>query len=304
VTTSVDPGVGVPTVGPPATPAHERKTAKLFPLLRTLFAYRRAKVLGVVLVVVSLLGIVGSMFAPYDPNEQDLRNGFASPSGAHWLGTDFLGRDLFSLLLYGIKLTMLAGFQAVLVGVAIGVPLGLFAGYTQGRFAAVANSLSDTLLSMPPLIFALAVIGIWGPGLTNAMIAIGILTSPRLFRVSRAAASHVSGMTYIESAKSIGCSTPRIMMRHILTNSLGPILVQVTFALGLAMVTEASLSFLGLGAQPPDSSLGSMVKDGFVRIRDSAWPMIPPSIMIAVIVYVATSLGDAMQDAFAKGGEK
>jgi peptide/nickel transport system permease protein len=199
---------------------------------------------------------------------------------------------------------MQAGFGAVALAVLLGVPIGLFAGYVRGSFAAITNGVSDVLLCMPPLILAMAIIGIRGPGLTNAMIAIGVLLAPRLFRVSRATAQQVTEMTYIEAARSVGCSTRRVVFRHVLTNSLGPILVQVTFSLGIAIVAEASLSFLGLGVQPPNSSLGSMVQDAFAHISDGSGSLFPPAIMIVVLVYVVSALGDSMQDAFVRGGER
>jgi peptide/nickel transport system permease protein len=263
-----------------------------------------ARVLAVVLGALILLAFIGPIVAPYGSNQQDIASRLQGPGGSHWLGADYLGRDTFSLLLYGTRLTMQAGFGAVALAVLLGVPIGLFAGYRRGSFGAVTNTVSDVLLSMPPLIFAMAVIGIRGPGLTNAMIAIGILLAPRLFRVARATSQQVTEMTYIEAARSLGCSTRRIIVRHVLTNSLGPILVQVTFSLGIAIVAEASLSFLGLGVQPPAISLGSMVQDAFSHISDGSGTLFPPAILIVVLVYVVSALGDSMQDAFVRGGER
>jgi peptide/nickel transport system permease protein len=156
------------------------------------------------------------------------------------------------------------------------------------------------LLALPPLILAMAIVGILGPGLTNAMIAVGITLTPRFLRVARAAAISVREETYVEAARATGCSSTRILFRHALPNSAGPLLVQVTFALGLVVIAEASLSFLGLGARPPTASWGSMVRDAYDNIYDSKFQLLAPSIMIVLTILAFSILGDALRDALGR----
>jgi peptide/nickel transport system permease protein len=239
---------------------------------------------------------------PYGTSEQDLFHRLQGPSADHWLGTDSFGRDTLTLLFYGLRLSLLAGLVATSVAVVLGVPIGMLAGYSGGVFHAIANTVSDVLLSIPPIIFALAVIGILGPSLTNAMIAVGILLAPRFFRIARATTQSISQETFIEASRSVGCSTLRLLGRHVLPNSAPPLVVQFTFGFAFAIVVEASLSFLGLGAQPPDTSLGTMVSDAFKHVSQATWPIWPAAVLIALLVYVVSALGDAMQDSLQTGG--
>jgi peptide/nickel transport system permease protein len=190
--------------------------------------------------------------------------------------------------------------QAIGLAILLGIPAGLLVGFVGRWMDTVFTWISDVLLTLPPLILALAIVAILGTGLTNAMIAVGIVFSPRFFRVARAAAISVRNETYIEASRALGCSTVRILGRHVLPNSSGPLLVQVTFALGLVVVAEASLAFLGLGVSPPGASWGGMVRDAFDNVYDSTFPLYAPSVMIVLTILASAVLGDALRDALGR----
>jgi peptide/nickel transport system permease protein len=268
--------------------------------LRRLFRNRAAIVALGFLAVLIVVAVLSPWIMPYDPAQQNLLDRLQGPSSEHWLGTDSLGRDNVSRLIEGTRVTLLATLQAIGLAIVVGIPAGLLAGFVGRWVDAALNRIADVLLAIPPLIFALAIVGILGPGLTNAMIAVGIVFVPRFFRVARAAALTVRNETYVEATRAMGCSTSRILFRHVLPNSSGPLLVQVTFALGLVVTAEASLSFLGLGATPPTASWGSMVRDAFNNIYDSTFPLIAPSLMIVLTILAFSVLGDALRDALGR----
>jgi peptide/nickel transport system permease protein len=246
------------------------------------------------------IAIASPFIMPRDPARQSLLEALQGPSRDHWLGTDGLGRDNLSRLIEGTRVTLWAALQAITLAIVLGIPTGLVAGYTGRKIDAALNRVADVLLALPPLILALAIVGILGPGLTNAMIAIGVIMAPRFFRLARAAATSVRSETYIEATRAMGCSQSRILFRHVLPNSSGPILVQLTFALGSAVTAEASLSFLGLGAKPPTASWGSMVRDGFTHVFDTRFQLVAPSLMIFLTILAFTVLGDALRDALGR----
>lgn len=255
--------------------------------------------LGFIALVV-MVAVLAPVIMPYDPTQQDLFQRLQGPSQEHWLGTDSLGRDNLSRLIEGTRVTLVAITQATLLGIALGIPLGLVAGFVGRYVDGVLNWISDVLLSLPPLILALAVVGILGPGLSNAMIAIGIIFAPRFFRVARASALSIRNETYIEATRAMGCSPARILFRHVLPNASGPLLVQATFALGVAITAEASLSFLGLGATPPTASWGSMIRDGFNYIYQARFQMVPPAVMVVLTILAFSVVGDALRDALGR----
>jgi peptide/nickel transport system permease protein len=265
--------------------------------MRQLRRNRSAMAAVVFLAVVTSAALLAPLLAPADPAAQDLVGQLQGPSAAHLLGTDNFGRDVFSRLLYGAQVTLVALVQALVVAVLAGIPLGLLAGFLGGPVDAVLGRVSDALLSLPPLILALAIVGILGPGMTNVMLAIGIVLAPPLFRLARGAAQSVSSETYIEACRALGFSPWRIMCRHVLPNASSPLLVQVTFSAGVVIVAEASLSFLGLGIQPPEASWGTMLRDAFDAIYDSPWFMTAPAAMIVLTVLSFAVLGDGLRDA-------
>jgi peptide/nickel transport system permease protein len=260
------------------------------------FAANRLAVVGLLFIVLLVLfAVFPAVFAPADPNEQDLLNKLDRSVGV--LGTDEFGRDLLSRLIYGARISLIAGVIAVGVAAGIGIPLGIIAGYLGRGTDAVLSRVSEALQSVPALIFALTVISVLGPGLVNAMIAVGIVTIPRFFRVARAAALDVSGNTYIEASRALGCSSSRIMFRHVLPNTLAPLVVQIALTLGGAVTAEASLSFLGLGVRPPTASWGAMLADGATNVNRAPYLVYGPGIAIVLTVLAFMYVGDGLRQA-------
>jgi peptide/nickel transport system permease protein len=268
--------------------------------LRRLARNRAAMVSLAFIAVIVAIAVFAPLIVPKDPARQSLLDRLQGPSGDHWLGTDSLGRDNLSRLIEGTRTTLWAAVQAIVLGVMLGIPAGLFAGFVGGRIDEVLSRIADVLLALPGLILALAIIGILGPGLSNAMIAIGIVFSPSMFRVARGAALSVRNETYVEATRAVGCSMKRILFRHVLPNASGPLLVRVTFAFGLVVTAEASLSFLGLGARPPTASWGSMVRDAFNNVYETKFPLLAPSVMIVLTILAFSMLGDALRDALGR----
>jgi peptide/nickel transport system permease protein len=243
--------------------------------------------------------VFAPLVAPHDPNAQNLRESLQGPSWAHLLGTDGKGRDVLSRIIFAARVALMAPLLAVGVGVLLGVPTGLFAGITRGRTDAVLGRLADTLLSIPPIVMAIAIIAILGPGLRNAMLAIGLVYAPGLFRIVRGAALNVSGELFIDSARSIGCSWPRLLWSHVLPNVVGPLLVQISLLMGFSLLAEASLSFLGLGVQIPTASWGTMLRTAYDEKFNAPYAVIPPGVVLSLTILAFNVLGDSLRDAIA-----
>ncbi len=252
------------------------------------------------LAFVVVIAVLAPLLASHDPNSQDLRAVLQSPSSDHWLGTDDVGRDVLSRLLYASRVSLLAALLAVSVALVLGLVPGLVAGYARGWIDSVVMRVADALMAFPPLILAVALVGVLGPGLTNAMIAVGIVFSPRFLRVLRGAALSVREETYIEAARGLGCSPTKVLLRHVLPNVLSPLIVQVSFAAGTAMLAEASLSFLGLGVQPPDASWGAMLGRAYRFYDQAPWVVVFPGVAIALTVLAFNLLGDALRDSLGR----
>ncbi|MGY6253563.1 ABC transporter permease [Paraburkholderia caledonica] len=264
----------------------------------TRFMRNRAAVFGAFLVT---LIVIMALFAPwlthYDPVQASFMTVRQAPSAAHWFGTDELGRDVLSRLLYGARASLLAGVVSVGIAVVLGVPLGLIAGYF-GRFVdGVISRIADALLSIPFLILAIALSAFLGPSLTNAMAAIGISAMPRFIRLTRGQAISVKAEEYVEGARAIGLDHARIMLRYILPNVLPPIIVQASLTVASAIIAEASLSFLGLGQLPPAPSWGSMLNTAKDFVSQAPWMSIFPGIAIFLAVLGFNLLGDGLRDA-------
>ena len=251
-------------------------------------------------VLLILAAVFAPLIAPHDPLEQELRNSFAGLSRDHPLGADRLGRDTLSRLIFGARFSLLAAGQAVAVAVVLGVPVGILAGYIRGWFDAVASTIADAVLSIPAIVLALAIIGMLKPNLTNAMIAIGVVYAPRLFRVVRGAALAVREETFVEAARASGVGTFTIARTHVLPNVLSPLVVQVSLALGFAVLAEAGLSFLGLGVQPPDASWGVMLGQSTSQLEDHPELVLAPGIAIMLTVLAFNVLGDGLNDSIGR----
>jgi ABC-type dipeptide/oligopeptide/nickel transport system permease subunit len=253
-----------------------------------------------VLVVICGFALAAPILASHDPDAQNLRNALQGPSSDHWLGTDEVGRDVFTRLLYAARVSLFAAVQAVGVGVVLGVAPGVFAGYVGGRIDAVIMRITDVMLAFPPIILAIAVVGVLGPNLTNAMFSIGLIFAPRFLRLMRSTVMQVREETYVEASRSIGTSTFDILRRRVIPNSISPLIVQLSLAAGTAMIAEATLSFLGLGVQPPQASWGSMIGRAVRHLDRAPFLVIWPGLAIAVTVLALNLVGDGLRDSFGR----
>lgn len=270
---------------------------------RFLRRFRRQR-LAVVALIVVILMVLLAIFAPWltprDPNKGDLMNALQTPPHGSGLGTDHLGRDQLSRLIMSSRVSVQAAFQSVAIGVLIGVPMGLVAGYFGRWIDRLFSRINDAILAFPPLILAVAVVAVLGRSLTNAMIAIGIVFAPRFFRLTRAEVLSIREETYIEAARSIGTPTRKILTRHVLPNALPSLIVQASLSAGFAMLAEASLSFLGLGVQPPQSSWGAMLAEAASVINREWTLMLAPGICIIIITLAFNILGDGLRDSIGR----
>ncbi len=251
-----------------------------------------AVVLGFILVA-----LAAPHLAPFDPTAIDFRAVRKPPSAVHRLGTDEVGRDVLSRLLWGARASLLAGVIPVTIAVAFSVPLGLLSGYLGGWLDGLIMRINDAMLSIPFLIVAIALAAFLGPGLGNAMIAIGIAALPTFVRLVRGTVLTIKTEEYVEAAQALGCSRRRVALRHILPNTLPPLFIQVSLTVAAAIIAEASLSFLGLGQQPPAPSWGSMLNAAQRYLSQAPWMALYPGLMIFGIVMALNVLGDGLRDA-------
>ncbi len=253
--------------------------------------------LGVVVFFV-VLALLAPGIAPYDPLATSWSAVRKAPTGVHWFGTDEIGRDVLSRVVWGTRASLLAGVVSVSISLAFGVPIGLLAGYIGGWVDALISRMTDAMLACPFLILAIALAAFLGPSLTNAMIAIGISATPIFVRLTRAQVLHVKVEDYVEAARAVGNSHLRIALRHVLPNIVPPLIVQATLAIAAAIIAEAALSFLGLGQQPPAPSWGSMLNTAKNYIDNAPWMAVWPGVSIFLLVLSFNLLGDGLRDAF------
>jgi peptide/nickel transport system permease protein len=266
-------------------------------LLRRLSASPRTTIGAVALVVIFLAAIFADQVSPYAPNQQFLRNRLQPPSAEHWLGTDHFGRDVMSRIIHGGRVSLQVGFVSVGIALAIGGIMGLLAGFYGGRLDSVVSGLVDVLLALPAFLLALAIVAALGPSLINVMIAVGVANIPQFARITRSAVLTVREMDYVTAAEAVGARDVGIMFKHVVPNSLGPIIVQVTLSLAGAILAAAGLSFLGLGAQPPTAEWGSMLNSARPYIRDAHWAVTFPGLAIMMTVLALNMVGDGLRDA-------
>ena len=256
--------------------------------------FRAALSVGFLLLLLGL-SIAAPVVAPHSPTNQDVNNTLHEPDARHPLGTDDLGRDVLSRLIYGAPATLYASFLAVTVAILIGLPVGLLAGFLGGWVDDAISRLIDTLLSFPAIVLAIAVTGALGVGLTNGMIAVGIVFSPQLARLVRAQALIVKQELYVDAARVFGASVGRILWKHIVPNTIQPVIVQVTLLLAVALLAEASLSFLGLGVQPPQPSWGAMLARAYSYMEIAPEQMYAPGIAILLTALAFNALGESLR---------
>ena len=275
-----------------------RVTASPSQLAWRRFARRRAALLGVAIVLSFIVLALGaSWIAPLDPIATNWGAIRKAPSAAYWFGTDEIGRDVLSRVIWGTRASLLAGVVSVSISLMLGVPIGLAAGFMGGAVDTVISRITDAFLACPFLILAIALAAFLGPSLSNAMIAIGVSATPIFVRLTRAQVINVKVEDYIEAARAVGNPPWRIALRHVLPNITAPLIVQATLAIAAAVIAEASLSFLGLGQQPPAPSWGSMLNTAKNYVDNAPWIAIWPGLSIFLLVLAFNLVGDGLRDA-------
>jgi peptide/nickel transport system permease protein len=270
-----------------------RRRGPLFWLRR----YPRLGIFGGMLLLLIAIAIAAPWISPGNPTKTAPRDRSLGPSWEHPLGTDPLGRDNLTRVFYGARVSLAVGLIAVLIGSAIGVSLGVIAGYAGGWVDMAISRLLDALLAFPGLVFLIAVSAALGPSLRNSMIAIGVLTVPAYARLARGQVLQAREFEYVTAARLVGATRGRLVVRHILPNIVSPLIVQATLASGAAILAEATLSFLGLGAQPPTPDWGSMIFVAASYLSQNPWFAIGPGVAIFVTVFSFNMFGDALRDA-------
>lgn len=279
------------TAAPPSAQSPARRALRRF--LR-----HRLAVFGLVIVMLFIaVAILAPLIAPYDPLQTSWTRIRKPPSFAHWMGTDENGRDVLSRVIWGARASMMAGVISVMGALLIGVPLGLLAGLAGGWTDAVISRVADAMLSVPFLILAIALAAFLGPALENAMLAIAITASPVFVRLSRGMALDAKATDWIEAARALGNPAWRTAFVHVLPNTIPPLLVQASLAVAEAIIAEASLSFLGLGMQPPNPSWGSMLNSSQRFLTQAPWLSIFPGVTIMIVVLAFNLMGDGLRDA-------
>ncbi len=272
--------------------------------LRRFLRHRLAVFGAVVVLAFVLVALLAPWIAPYDPIETSWARIRRPPSEAHWFGTDENGRDVLSRLIWGARASLMAGVVSVLGAVLIGVPIGLLAGLAGGWVDTVISRIADAMLSVPFLILAIALAAFLGPALENAMLAIAITASPIFVRLARGMALDAASTDWVEAARSLGNPPWRTALVHVLPNIVPPLLVQSTLAIAEAIIAEASLSFLGLGQQPPAPSWGSMLNSAQRFLETAPWLAIAPGAAIFVVVLAFNLMGDGLRDALDPRGTR
>lgn len=294
-----------PSLIPPSLPAPTdvRESAlagwwkRIAPILRRLRRHKPAMVGAAIFVVLVLTAIFAPLIAPYHPYEPDFSSPLHGPSPSHLLGTDEIGRDQLSRIIYGARLSLAVGLVSVTISLVIGVTLGAIAGYYGGWWDNVIMRLMDIILAFPAILLAIALMVMLGPGLTKAMIAIGIIYIPAYARIVRGAVLSVKQNEYVEAARAVGLPNFRIIMRHILPNIFAPILVRATLGTSEAILEAAALGFLGLGAQLPQPEWGAMLAYGRRAFYSAPHLVLFPGIAISITVLALNLLGDGLRDA-------
>jgi peptide/nickel transport system permease protein len=254
----------------------------------------RGTISGLYILALIIVAALAPLIAPYGPTHQDLGATLLPPSPEHILGTDDLGRDVLTRLIYGSENSLYATVLAVAIASIVGIPIGLILGLAKGWLDAIGSRLVDTLLSFPAIVLAVGVTGVLGVGLTNAMISVGIVFTPILARLMRAQTIVAKQTLYVQAARGFGTSRFQIVVRHILPNAIQPVLVQLTLLLAIGLVAEASLSFLGLGIQPPDVSWGAMLAEAYAYMEMAPYLMYPPGLAILITALAFGSFGEAV----------
>jgi peptide/nickel transport system permease protein len=285
----------VSTLPPPARARSPR--ARRWVVLRRAAATRLAPVGVAVLLTALVVSAFAPIISPHNPLKQNLDNALARPSRNHPLGTDNIGRDVLSRVIWGTRISLVAGFASVAIALAVGGLLGLAAGYAGGRTDGLVMRLMDAVLSFPPLVLALALGAVLGAGLTGVVIALGVVYTPTFARLMRGQVLSITAREYVDAARALGAPGWRIAWHHVLPNATAPIVIQASLSVAFAILAEASLSFLGLGIQPPAASWGSMINAGRGYLQQAPWIVFGPGAALFVTVVGLNFVGDALRDA-------
>lgn len=262
------------------------------------FAGNRAATISLAfLVLLSLAAVLAPWITPYDPNAQSIGEALQGPSVQHWLGTDEVGRDVATRILYGARLSLLCGITAVAAGLAVALPLGLISGYFGGAVDLGLQRIVDTLFALPGFLLALALAAILGTGMINLIVAVSVSIMPAIARLVRSGTLEVKSQNYVENAVSVGCSRFRVLYRHVLPNMIGPIVVQSTLYVGTAIVIAAGLGFLGLGIQMPTAEWGTMLGTARAYMFNAPLLIAVPGLFIFATVLAFNYFGDGLGDA-------
>ncbi|WP_144471536.1 ABC transporter permease [Bacillus pumilus] len=280
----------------PPQPKEERSQSLIVESMKLFFQHKLAVIGSVIVFLFLILAIFAPLIAPFGINEQSLGERFSAPSAAHWFGTDDFGRDIFSRVVHGARISLWGGFFSVLGSVILGTLLGLIAGYGGRVLDAVISRVFDILLAFPSILLAIAIVSILGPSLQNALIAIAIINVPTFGRLVRSKVLSIKQEEYVLAAKAVGMSHRRIVLRHILPNSMVPVIVQATLAIGTAIIEAAALGFLGLGAQAPSPEWGKMLADARPYLVQAPWTLIFPGVAIMLTVLGFNLMGDGLRD--------
>jgi peptide/nickel transport system permease protein len=274
----------------------ETTSAPLSKHLRALFGLRSFAIGTVLVVFLVLVAFFAPVLTSVDPIAQDLPLRLSAPGGLHFFGTDEYGRDLYSRAIYGSRISLMVGVVAVLIGATLGTIMGLIAGFFGGWVDRILSRFIDVLLAFPQLLMALTVIAILGPSLMNAMVAVGISTSPRFARLIRGTVLSIKARDYVEAARATGASSTRMLVRHVLPNTISTLIVMASLRTGAAILTESNLSFLGLGVQPPTPSWGGIISTGREFIQEAPWLSFIPGIVILLAVMGFNLMGEGLRD--------
>ncbi|MDQ2639045.1 MAG: ABC transporter permease [Pseudomonadota bacterium] len=281
----------------PAVVNFERGTSLWQDAWRRLQRNRLAVIGAVVLAVIGLACVLVPWLSPYGYEQQDLVLGAAPPSAQHWLGTDTFGRDLLTRILYGGRISLTVGFVATFVALVIGVAWGATAGYYGGRVDSVMMRIVDILYALPFMIFVVLLTVVFGRSLLLLFLALGAVEWLTMARIIRGQVQALRHQEFVEAAISLGLSRSTIIVRHLIPNAVGPLIVYTTLTIPAVMLLEAFISFLGLGVQPPQSSWGSLISDGVETMEEYPWLMIYPGIALSVTLFALNFLGDGLRDA-------
>ncbi|MBP2242716.1 peptide/nickel transport system permease protein [Cytobacillus eiseniae] len=282
---------------PPVIPEEEKVVSPWLEAWRSFRKNKLALIGALIVLFFIVLAIFAPFIAPQGINEQMLSKRLQAPSGEHWFGTDDFGRDIFSRVIYGTRISLWVGFLAVMGSIVVGCLLGIIAGYYGKWVDTIISRIFDIMLAFPSILLAIAIVAVLGPSLKNALIAIAIINVPNFGRLIRSRVLSVKQEEYIMAAKAVGMKNNRILFRHVLPNSMAPIIVQGTLAIATAIIEAAALGFLGLGATAPNPEWGKMLSDARPLLMQAPWTMVFPGIAIMLTVLGFNLMGDGLRDA-------